>query len=71
MPPQMLRSGQSGRSHTHRRESQERLLTGLLPAVRELPIPEPDDPFWDRMSEQIMAKVRDMRPPWLSERSPP
>jgi hypothetical protein len=48
-----------------------RLVHGILAAVRDLPIPEPDDPFWDRMRAQIMAKVRAMRPPWLNARSLP
>jgi len=43
------------------RES-HRFLDALLAAVREVRIPDPDDPFWDRMREQIMAKVRAMRP---------
>jgi len=35
-----------------------RLLEGLLAAIRNEPIPEPDDAFWERMREQIMARIR-------------
>jgi predicted anti-sigma-YlaC factor YlaD len=35
-----------------------RLLDGLLAAIQNEPIPEPDDAFWERMREQIMVRVR-------------
>jgi anti-sigma factor RsiW len=44
-----------------------RLVDGLFAAIRNNPIPEPDDAFWDRMLEQIMAKARAKAlPPWPS-----
>jgi hypothetical protein len=42
----------------------ERLLRGLLAAIRDVPVPEPDDPYWDRMAETIMARIRSMPPAW-------
>ena len=35
-----------------------RLFDGLLAAIRNEPIPEPDDAFWERMRRQIMARIR-------------
>ena len=40
-----------------------RLFDGLLAAIRNEPIPEPDDAFWDRMRRQIMARIRAEAPP--------
>jgi hypothetical protein len=39
-----------------------RLFDGLLAAIRNDPIPEPEDGFWERMREQIMAQIRAKAP---------
>jgi hypothetical protein len=40
-----------------------RLVDGLLATIRDEPMPEPDDAFWDRMRERIMARIRAGAPP--------
>ena len=40
-----------------------RLVDGLLTAIRNDPIPEPDDEFWNRMREQITARITAVSPP--------
>jgi hypothetical protein len=40
-----------------------RLVDGLLAAIRNDPIPEPEDGFWERMRGQIMARIRAEAPP--------
>ena len=39
------------------RES-HRFLDALLATVRDEPVPEPDDPFWEPMAEEIMVRIR-------------
>jgi anti-sigma factor RsiW len=39
------------------RES-HRLLDALFAVLRDQPIPEPDDPCWEKMAERIMARIR-------------
>ena len=43
----------------------ERLLRSLLAAIRDVPMPEPEDAYWGRMAEAIMVRVRASRPAWL------
>jgi len=35
-----------------------RLLDALFAVLRDQPIPEPDDPFWEQMAEEIMVRIR-------------
>ena len=45
----------------------ERLLRGLLGAIRDMPAAE--DAYWDRMAEAIMARIRAAPPPWMDQSS--
>jgi bacterioferritin-associated ferredoxin len=47
----------------------ERLLRGLLAAIRDMPAPAPEDAYWDRMAEAIMARIRAAPPPWMDQSS--
>ncbi len=47
----------------------ERLLHGLLSAIRDMPVPEPEEAFWDRMAEGIMARIRAAPPLWMDQSS--
>ena len=47
----------------------ERLFRGLLAAIRDMPVPGPEDAYWDRMAEAIMARIRAPPPPWMDQSS--
>lgn len=44
------------------RESR-RFLDALFSVLRDQPIPEPNDPYWEEMAERIMAQIRAIFPP--------
>jgi hypothetical protein len=41
----------------------ERLFRGCLASLRIVPTPEPDDPYWARLTETVMARIRSAVPP--------
>ena len=41
----------------------DRLFRGFLAALRDVPAPEANDPYWDRLAETIMARIRAAPPP--------
>ena len=45
----------------------ERLFRGLLAAIRDMPVPGPEDAYWDRMAEAIMARIRAAPLPWWDQ----
>ena len=47
----------------------ERLLRGLLAAIRDMPAPAPEAAYWDRMAEAIMARIRAAPLPWWDQSS--
>lgn len=36
----------------------ERLFRGFLASLRNVPTPKPDDPYWARLTETVMARIR-------------
>jgi len=45
----------------------ERPFRGLLATVRDMPVAEPEDAYWDRKAEAIMARIRAAPPPWMDQ----
>jgi hypothetical protein len=40
-----------------------RFFDALFSVLRDPPIPEPDDPYWEALAERIMARIRAIAPP--------
>jgi len=50
-----------------RRRESHRFLDALFSVLRDQPIPEPDDPYWEEMAERIMARIRAVSSPHGTE----
>jgi hypothetical protein len=42
-----------------------RFLNALISVLRDPPIPEPDDLYWEALAERIMARIRATSRPLL------